>query len=479
MDSLSIKPHDEVFVRIVCEPSISQELREHFSFRPPNYRYHPSYKAGYWDGYIYLFNPRSGLLYKGLIERVKDFCKSRQYQCEVEASLEVRGNVPLDVATQFFNDLNTGHEPRDYQIETLHHAINHNRAVFLSATASGKSLSIYAIYRWHKKKTLLVVPTINLLNQMGKDFVKYGYDGGKIHSIKSGVTKDSDCPLIISTYQSIEKMPKAWFNQFEMVIVDEVHQAKATSFKKIMENLDKCKLRYGFTGTLDGSKTSEVVITGLFGPVKEIIDTKEMQDKGYASKSNIEVLVLEYKDELRKLTNKFTYPQETAFLLQYKRRLKFISKLANSLDGVTLVLFNQVDTYGKPLFEDIKENARYPVYYVTGGVKGDVREEIRQIVLKDKNAVIAASYGVFSTGVNVPNINNIIFATPTKSRVRLLQSIGRGLRLHENKSECTIYDIADDLSWKKHTNYGMKHLRERLKIYISESFKYKITKLEI
>lgn len=480
MDLISINPYNEVYVKVLCDEGIAQELKSYFSFRTPNYKYHPKYKAGVWDGFIYLFNSRSRLIYKGLIYKILEFAKSRDYKAIIDDSLKDVKKVPRENIESFIDSLETGLTPRYYQVDTVHHAAQIPRAVFLSATSSGKSFSIYSLYRYINKKTLLIVPTLTLLKQMFSDFKDYKYDAeNNVHLLFSGQDKTSEKSLVISTYQSAEKLPKEWFNQFDCVIVDEVHHAKAKTFKYIMESLVNCKYRYGFTGTLDGELTHKLVIEGLFGPVIDIINTSDMQEQGFASALDIIIFKLGYSEEHRKLVKGYTYQKEKNFVLANIRRKKFINKLADSLDGVTLVLFQEVEKYGKLLFDDLKGKSRHEMFLVTGAVSGDEREEIRKLVMSNENALIYASYGAFSTGSNVPNISNIILATPTKARIKLLQSIGRGLRLHDSKDKCTVFDIADDIGWKKKHNYGMKHLRERMKIYISEGFNYKIKNLEL
>jgi superfamily II DNA or RNA helicase len=245
-----------------------------------------------------------------------------------------------------------------------------------------------------------------------------------------------------------------------------------------MNNLSKCKYRFGFTGTLDGSQTSAMVLTGLFGKLKKVITTSELIENKFLADFKIKCLVLQYPDEIKKLVKDFDYQNELDYIVTHKKRNDFIIKLSQSLEGNTLLLFQFVEKHGKVLFDSLKDLDR-PVYYIHGGIDGSERNEVRNQVESDNNAIIVASVGAFSTGINIKNLKNIIFASPSKSRIRTLQSIGRVLRKSETKTDAILFDIADNLSWKKKKNYTIIHFLERLKIYQQENFPYKIHNVEI
>ena len=164
------------------------------------------------------------------------------------------------------------------------------------------------------------------------------------------------------------------------------------------------------------------------------------------------------------------------YIVSCEQRNKFIRNLILSLKGNTLLLFQYIEKHGRILYNDMQKEIQEgrPVYFVHGGVEGEDRENIRRLVEMDQNAVIIASYGTFSTCINIRNLHNIIFASPSKSRIRNLQSIGRGLRLGENKEECTLFDIADDMSMNSKKNHTLMHFIERMKIYNEEKFENKI-----
>ena len=248
-----------------------------------------------------------------------------------------------------------------------------------------------------------------------------------------------------------------------------------------MNKATLAKYRYGFTGTLDGTLTHKLVLEGLFGPVYQVTTTKKLQDNETLAPLDIKVLLLNYTKEVREDFGKKTYQEEIDFIIGNTGRNRLISNLALSAKGNTLVLFNRVDAHGKPLYELINSKVEEgrKVFFVSGEVDTSDREAIRKIVEKQNNAIIVASLGTFSTGINIRNLHNIVFASPSKSQIKVLQSIGRGLRKSDNGQTTTLYDVADDLHWKGRKNYTLLHSIERVKIYEKEQFNYKMIKVDI
>lgn len=322
---------------------------------------------------------------------------------------------------------------------------------------------------------MIIVPTTSLVHQMVSDFKSYGFDPDNCHKIYSGQERKTDKQVTVTTWQSIYKLDKKWFVPYKLTIGDEAHLFKAKSLTSIINKLNRCPYRFGFTGTLDGTQTHRLVLEGLFGPVEKIITTAELIDKKVLSKFRIKCIVLSYSDDERKANVSKTYQQEMDFLVKHQGRLKFVKNLVASLEGNTLLLFQYVEKHGKVIYDELSAMLpNRPVYFVHGGIEGEERENIRALVEMNNDAVIVASYGTFSTGINIRNLHNIVFSSPSKSRIRNLQSIGRGLRLGDNKQECVLYDIADDLSWKSKRNYTLGHFVERVKIYNQEKFQNKI-----
>jgi superfamily II DNA or RNA helicase len=471
---------DEVYVKIICDEGVSYELREHFTFSVPGYQFTPQYRAKLWDGKIRLFNIQNRQIYRGLVPYIVKFCENRDYECQYDNEIYDK-EFSIKEAEEFIDTLNLPIKTRDYQLEAFVHAIRSRRALLLSPTASGKSLIIYLITRFINERTLIIVPTISLVTQLASDFADYGFASDKhVHRIFAGQDKETEKQIVISTWQSLYKLPKEYFSKFSLIIGDEAHLFKSKEISELLCKATNAKYRFGTTGTLDGTKTHKLVLEGLFGPVLKITTTKDLMDQGHVADFRIKCLLLKHPKDICQAFKNATYQQEIEYLVLNEGRNKFISNLALSLKGNTLVLYQYVEKHGKILYELINNQmGERKCFFVYGKTEGEVREEIRQIVEKEHDAIIVASYGTFSTGINLRNLHNIIFASPSKSRVRNLQSIGRGLRKSDTKTSATLYDIADDLRYKKHENFTLKHFAERIRIYSEEKFEFRIYKIEL
>ena len=479
---LVVAKKDEVYLTISTEDSIRKELSEFFKFKVPGASFIPSVRKKFWDGYIRLFHLQTNQLYLGLYTYLKEFCEERDYEIEgyepetdiftIERYQEIVKDIPLEL--------------RDYQKEAVAYAAHNQKCILVSPTASGKSLMIYSLIRYNflkkNKKALVIVPTTSLVEQMAKDFKDYGFKGdvAKIY----GGDKGSDAPIVVTTWQSMMRMPKGFGNQFGMVIGDEAHLFQAKSLTKIMESLTEVKYKIGTTGTLQDTQTHKLQLEGLFGPAYFVTTSKELMDEGTLANLNIQCLVLSYDESERKLVCKMTYQEEMDWLVRNEKRNNFIKNLVNGLDGNSLVLFQYVEKHGRGLYKILSEvidsdTTKRKVFFVFGGTDALDREKVREIVETENNAVIVASFGTFSTGINIKRLHNIVFASPSKSRIRNLQSIGRGLRIGEGKKNVVLYDIADDLSWKKNTNYTLNHFSERINTYSKENFNYEIHSVRI
>jgi len=485
MAHLTISKKNEVYLRVESEPHVYYELADQFTFEVPGAKFSPAYRKKFWDGKIRLFNTQTGEVYVGLLDKIIQFCNDHEYTYEFVDSkyyglpFEVNKMISKMGVKDYMTAIST-HKPRDYQIEGVYDALRHNRKLLISPTASGKSLMIYAIVRYYvekKKSTLIVVPTTSLVEQMYKDFADYGWDvGSYCHKIYAGKERETDSQVIITTWQSIYKLPRKYFERFSVVVGDEAHQFKSKSLISIMTKLADAKYRYGFTGTLDGSQTHKWVLEGLFGPSYKIIKTDELMKKGHLATLDINVLLLKHPP------NKFeTFEDEVQYIITHDRRNNFIKNLALDLKGNSLILFARVEKHGQPLY-DLINNSKVDnrhVFFVHGGVPTEDREKIREITENEDNAIIVASYGTFSTGINIKRLHNVIFASPSKSRIRNLQSIGRVLRKGDRKVRATLYDIADDISYKSRKNYTLNHLIERIKVYNEENFNYDIVNIPL
>jgi superfamily II DNA or RNA helicase len=487
---LTLYKLNEAFIKFDCEKSIAQELADYFTFYVPGYQFMPAYKNRLWDGKIRLADLRNHTIYHGLIPYIEKFCEERGYKLGIDTPVNSTENFSAIEANEFIQQLHIDKSIipegiREYQYKSFLFAIRNKRMLLLSPTGSGKSLIQYLILRYLQykdyKKGLLIVPTTSLVEQMYSDFESYGYDAANnAHRQYSGKDKHTNKFLTITTWQSIYKNPPEYFEQFDFVLGDEAHQFKAKSLTTIMTGLKNAKYRIGCTGTIDGTHTHKLVLEGLFGPVYQSITTAKLIEEKKLADFKIKCLVLKHPEEVCKASRKWDYQSEISYIIESNARNEFIKNLVISLEGNSLVLFNLVERHGKKLHKMIQEKVpNRHVFFVYGGTDVEVREQVRMITEKQNDAIIVASYGTFSTGINIRNLHNVVFASPSKSRVRNLQSIGRGLRIGDNKKEAVLYDIADDLRTGKHINFTLKHLQERVKIYDDEKFKYKFYNIEV
>lgn len=480
MPDLIVHSVNATYDKIACEESIAQELYDYFSFKVPDAdimrRMHVRLRK--WDGYRRLFTKVGHRLYSGLRPRLEKFAADRGYTVEVESEW-IDSEFSRHEALEFIKTLHLPFTPKDYQIDAFVKAVRKNRQLILSPTASGKSLIIYLIVKYFKVRTLIIVPTVNLVNQMAGHFKEYGGDENGVHLIYSGEEKQSPRLITISTWQSIYQLPKEYFNDsYEMIIVDECHHAQADSIKHLMESATEVNRRFGFTGTLNETEVHRLILEGLFGEVTQVTTTAELIERGDVADLRIKALILKYSDPDRKAARGLEYPEELSFIVTHESRKEFINNLVQSLDGNKIVLFRLVEKHGKVLYQDLKRRLNTPVYYISGATPGDEREMIRKILSQETQATLVGSYGCVSTGFDAPSLKHVIFASPYKSKIKVLQSIGRGLRSFKD-AICTVYDIADDLTFKKKMNMTLKHFIERVRIYNEERFKYKIYKIQL
>jgi len=485
LSDLVIQKSNEVFLKIEAEPHVYYELRDHFTFEVEGAKFMPQYRNKHWNGEIHLFDLRKKQIYVGLLDRIIAFCKRRDYQYKFVDNqyygtpFEINEGISYAGVKDYMKSI-CCHPPRKYQIQGVYDALRHNRKLLISPTASGKSLMIYSLVRYYidkGEKILLIVPTTSLVEQMYKDFQDYGWDAESFcHRIYSGKEKTNEYPVTITTWQSVYKLERSFFEDYNVIIGDEAHLFKSKSLVSIMTKLHHAKYRFGFTGTLDGTQTHKWVLEGLFGPAYKVTRTDELMKQGHLSQLDIQCLVLKHPPQ------KFdTYQDEIQYLIEHEQRTKFITNLTLDLKGNTLVLFSRVEAHGAVLYEKINTNkdSDRKVFFIHGGVDAEERELVREITETENNAIIVASYGTFSTGINIRSLHNVVFASPSKSRIRNLQSIGRVLRKSTNKVKAILYDIADDCTHNSRRNYTLNHFIERIKIYNEENFNYEIITIQL
>lgn len=485
---ITITNENESYIKVHCDESVAWELRDAFSFRPPGFQFVPSYKQKLWDGYLRLFNPLNRQMYRGLAPQVIEWAENHGYTFEYQGE-DLDTSFSLDEAKEFVEKLNPKHLPRDYQMDAFVHAIRSKRRIVLSPTGSGKSLLLYLVCNYllkQGKRGLLIVPRSALVEQMYSDFEDYSAKNGKdmekyCHRVYSGKDKVSEKPIVISTWQSLQRLPKEYFQQFDYVICDEVHQAQAKALTDIVGKCSKANYRLGVTGTLSGAKSHEWQLIGLFGQVYKATTSAELMKKKQLAELTIKCLILKYSDEECQYMKSASYQDEIKYIISNPTRNTFVTNLAISMEGNTLLLFNYVESHGAILYDMIKSKSKEgrKVFFIHGGTNVEDRETIRRIVETEHNAIIVGSVGVLSTGTNIVALDNVIFSSPSKSKIRNLQSIGRGLRVSDTKKSATLYDIADDFSWKSKENFTLKHFFERVKTYNEEKFKFKIYKISM
>ena len=476
---------NEVYLQCEVDEGLARELSDYFTFEVPGAKFMPQYRNRNWNGEIHLFDMRTKKIYVGLLDKIIAFCDRHDYTYKFADNdyygtpYEENEGISYGGVKDYMQSI-CNHQPRKYQVEGVYDALKHNRKLLISPTASGKSLIIYSLVRYYVEKgqkILLVVPTTSLVEQMYKDFLDYGWDADSFcHKIYAGKEKTNEFPVTITTWQSVYKLERSFFEDYNVVIGDEAHLFKSKSLISIMTKLHHAKYRFGFTGTLDGTQTHKWVLEGLFGPSYKVTKTEELMRQGHLSQLDIQCIVLKHPEK------KFeTYQDEIEYLITHEQRNNFIKNLSLDLKGNSLVLFSRVEAHGQVLYDLINSNKKgdRKVFFVHGGVDTSERELVREITEEQSNAIIIASYGTFSTGINIKRLHNVIFASPSKSRIRNLQSIGRVLRKGNGKVKATLYDIADDISTKSKKNYTLNHLIERIKVYNEENFNYDIVNIPI
>jgi len=498
---------NESHIKVYSDPATERDIQGFFTFLAPGHQFDKRFRARLWDGKISLYNIKTKLLPIGLYPRLVEFCEEQKIEiifkeCDRFSGVNITNDIHLEEIQAYVNDLNLWSKngpinPRDYQVSAIHKAIRDKRVTLTSPTSSGKSAILYCIIRWILEddpdaRVLLIVPNVTLVNQMFGDFKEYSTQNEwevdkHCQKLYSGQSKELSKRVLITTWQSFAKISKDRINGpkilslYRGVLVDECHGARGVELQSILEKCTHAQYRIGTTGTLTANQNDKLnilQIEGFLGPVHKVITTKELIDNKQVSNLHIKALVMKYVQDDCKLIKAADYQQEIKWLIDNNRRNAFIMKVALTTDGTTLILFKHRDTHAKKIYEALKKVSKRPVYYVSGTVSADERERIRQVANKE-DCIIVGTYQTMSTGVNLPSIRHVIFACPSKSAITVLQSIGRGLRLHEGKTHMTLWDIIDDLRFKKSENYAYQHGIERLTIYRKEKFDISVKELPI
>ena len=488
---IEINKLNESWIHLSGDVDDILSIKEHFKFRPENYQFNPKYRSGVWSGWIYLMDKYNRLPI-GLYMRLKKLLKTLNIEYTNNFT-KTSVNISDESIIKFSKDvLKMNIDLRDYQLEAIRESFKQQKAIVLSPTASGKSAILFLIAMLFlklkpKSKVLLIVPNVSLVDQMKGDFLEYSENmddniDSIIHTIYSGKEKVNNKKIIISTWQSLATIKdKSFFEAFGLVEVDEIQSAeKGVVLQNIIQSCTNAEMKIGVSGTINDEKLNRVQLEGLFGKINQFTTTKKLMKEGTLSDLNIKVLVLKYNNDDRRSAHKLPYPDEMKFLVENKSRLNLIVKTATKINNKNvLVLFKNLD-YGKQIYERlVKLNPDRKVHYVAGTTKATIREEIRKIAIDDTNGIICASFGVFAAGINIPPLDYIIFAQPSKSKIRVVQSIGRVLRKAKGKNKAVLIDLVDDLVWRRRKNFAMKHGMSRLEIYDREGFRYSVTEIDL
>jgi len=454
-----IRKYDDLHIQVITDDrAYIADLKAHFTDFVEGYRFQPKFRNGGWDGKICLVSSGNVLPY-GLLFDVMSFHKKNYKNKELKIDNEVKEFFSgVDIEPEY--DLNI--LPRGYQIECIEAALKYKRCIMRVATAGGKSLIISYIIKNlidtnNIKNAIIIVPTQSLVEQFFKDMNDYGMCVDKIGRVYSKM-KEFDRQIVISTWQSLSRNIQL-VKKFDCVICDEVHGVRANEIRKILSQATNADFRMGFTGTLPQVKLDMFNIKGLLGPVVKQFGSTELANQGYITHCKIICMNVLYKNEY---VGDYDQVKESVFI--NPKRLSLIKDIISSVNDNILVLVGKVEKEGKILEEYLKDIENKEIVFIWGDTPVEEREKWRLECEKRKNIVLIATYGIMSVGVNIPSLKYILFASPFKSKIRVLQSIGRSLRLHTRKTKSIIYDISDDVLFLK------DHSMKRMRYYDSEKF---------
>lgn len=500
---------NETFIKVICsDDGIEQDLQERFSFEIPNRKFHPLVKARRWDGIIRLYNKLQKRMYAGLLLKLLQFASKRKYSIHLDESVQdliPNETISMELIQECVEKWSPKNEkgeelvPYEYQYEALHYMLNMNRSIGLLATSAGKSLVIALLLRFYleveelqDRSFIVVVPSIMLVNQLYDDLATYFPDldiSTLCQKITGKYEKRIHKPIVISTWQSLKNIDEL---DPSVIICDEAHTVEAKVLSNILERVPNCKIRHGLTGTLKDAEESILSVEGLLGPAKRIVTSKELIEEGKATNVKVKIVMLDYSlptktmyhDRMNELNkNKKSngakrYHEEVEFINEIPSRRKFIQNMLQGLKGNSIALFDRVEGYGVPLYEEMK-NRHENTFIISGDVDEGRRDEIKHLLDGINDGIVYATSNIMSTGVSIKNLHNMVFLGSTKSKIRVLQSIGRLMRLHESKDEAYLYDIVDMLDLNDKENMTMKHIESRLSHYITAGFEVEYIRLNL
>ena len=444
-------------------------IREHFSAPNPSFRRNARFTASR----LYSITPQ-GKFKIGLYEEIKLFCINNQILLKTEESFLKKINIGLHNSSVEY--LNKDYRP--YQLESIKKSLFSGRGVIVIPTAGGKTLIMAGLIKSflknkpNLKKILVIVPTLQLVHQTAEDFYSYGLD--KVSKWCGDSPYDQNSLITVAGSQILmsAKTDLSVLSEVDLLLMDEVHQAKRGNQINEVLKFIETDYRFGFTGTLPSTKIDVWNIIGEFGPVLYEEKTITLKEKSFVSEFKVIILNIIHKNlpkiKIDTSSPVSGYQEELDFLMKNSRRNEIITNLALKLKENTLIMVDRID-HGDLLFDFLSKhttNTGRPVYFIQGETEIADREHIRSLMEQRRDVIVVAISKIFSTGINIPNLHNIIFASIGKAKIKIMQSIGRVLRLHHTKSIATIFDIADN------THYGKKHVEERKKLYKLEKYEY-------
>ena len=454
-------------------------IREHFSVEDKQQVFKRRYAIGYRpQTRLYAITPQ-GRFEPRLIFSILEFLQNQDIQFNVELTDKFKDVIFIPELKENLTKLNL--ELRDYQEESVKLALKNKSGVIILPTSAGKTLVIATLVKsiqdQHDFKALILVPDIQLVAQTYSDFIDYGIPEFEITKWTGSTEPDKNAKIVISNAQILlsEKQDLSLLKDIKLLVIDEVHKIKyGNKINKVVEQIPAL-FRYGFTGTLPDYKIDQ---WNIFGKIGRVIYHKEsitLRDQNYISQVHVAALKLTYKDVPRFTTPSMHnptagYEEEITWLQTNSYRNAIIIKLINKSDKNTLIMVDRI-AHGEELLRVLQESTNKQVHFVHGAVEIEEREMIRKLMEEHDNVACIAISKIFSTGINIKNLHNIIFAAIGKARIKIIQSIGRSLRKHSSKKLATIFDIWDNL------RYGNKHMVERLALYNREQIPYSVTEL--
>ncbi len=462
--SVRISKLDNLHIQInTKDRAYLSDVKSYFTDYVEGFRYMPRFRAGGWDGKVSMMEKGNTLPF-GLLFDFLRFHKTHYKHLELNVDDNVKNFFTgVDIDPDY--DLNIF--PRPYQIECIDTCLKHRSGIIVAATASGKSCIISYIIKSlmdNQKihKSLIIVPTVSLVTQFKNDMIEYGIDENLIGQVYSKI-KEFDRKIVISTWQTLIKNYNR-LKEFDCIMCDEVHGAKAFSVKTILSKCSNTNFRFGFTGTMPTEKIDIWNVKGYLGPVLKIFTSAELADLGFISHCKVNVINFEYNDK-----DKYTgdYNNIKNLVFTNPNRLKYISRTIKGIEGNILILVGKVEHEGQLLESYLKKQPNLKdreIVFIYGDTKAEDREFWRQELGNKTNIVLIATYQLFQMGINAPSLKYLMFASAFKSKIRILQSIGRTLRKHESKDHAEIYDISDQVQFLE------DHAMKRRKFYISEKF---------